>query len=587
MRQLRDVYESARLNIPLKLLPERAAVKPWTELEDRVRSELGDLEQKIQSVVRSDRESLARHSRVIGEFNHGVRQGLFAAHGDAAGPTLTQGPYQWGLAIGQRTRRSGDVDPETVKQFVTATHLLAYEFGQLHEAHGDALGFLLRNVGPQRADELGALAFALPVLVQFRRALVLRLLSDDGFSLADYQASQSPAPSHLEYLTDGVVALFDPSPEGWVRVAANMGLAARPFLDGTTLASEHFQAPAHAVAVVFDAPIASHTVVRRQVDRVLLAREWLAGDVHGIRMDSEQMRPVTLWDVYQGTPGASIRGRDAYFGDVVASTVIHTVSRYFETVIPAEQTGFQFLRRHLAAFVRGFDSRMEGVVDPKAIASAARGRATSEGLRRFQNGGLLIAHVSEKLQGLVETVHELNHALDEPVAFVIERLSGSQESAVAAFLHDLFLRHGALARDLFADQADFALFSATHVKTRSIYDLIRATLYLVSRAVHPALASRDEAALLLSRARANLARILADEPPPGLAGGAAEAFSGSQGTGGTGEGLRAAAQVFDEEFEVLVRIMRTLVSRLHHARVLGKPRSLFDSSRDDGRRVPA
>jgi hypothetical protein len=227
----------------------------------------------------------------------------------------------------------------------------------------------VRNVGPQRADELGALAFALPVLINYRRALVQQLLDDEEFSLAHYHANRPAAPTHLEYLTHGIVALFDRAPESWIQVAANMTLATLPFADGGRLQDEHFQAPEQAAQAVLAAPIAAWHAVQRQVERVLLAREWLSGDSRDLQLEFDTASPVTLWNVYQGMPGSRIRGADAFAGDVVASNTIYLISRYFESVIPAEQTGFQFLRRHFSAFTRGFDSRVEGVVDPQALAS--------------------------------------------------------------------------------------------------------------------------------------------------------------------------------------------------------------------------
>ena len=77
--------------------------------------------------------------------------------------------------------------------------------------------------------------------------------------------------------------------------------------------------------------------------------------------------------------------------------------------------------------------------------------------------------------------------------------------------------------------------------------------------MHPDLKSRDESSLQLSRARELLSRILAADSRAGV----------------TDDDLVEAARLFDRDFEILVRLLRALVRRMHHARVLGKPQSTF------------
>lgn len=582
MNLLGATYESARINIPLKLFAERDAVKPWSELDEGVRTELAQLVRKVRSVLRSRDVRLANYARVVVEFNGGVRDGFFGA-GSPSAPTMVGTPYDWGHALGRQSHERRSIDPVAVKQFITATHLLGYEFAQLDQANAAGYDFIVRNVGPQRADELGALAFALPVLVNYRRVLVQRIVDDEGFSLADYHRNRSPAPTHLEYLTHGIVALFDRTPDSWIRVAASMTLASLPFADGSGLRREHFQAPEQAAGVVLTAPIAACHAVQRQFERVLLAREWLVSDTRELRLEVDVASPVTLWNVYQGTPGSRIRGGDAFVGDVVASNVIDLVSRYFESVIPADQTGFQFLRRNFGAFTQGFDSRVEGVVDPRALAAAARGRACSAGLRRFANGGPLIAHVSAHLQALGATLSELHHALNNPVEYVLEQLEKNQETPLAAHLLDLFRTNPSLPRQLFAESAHFELFSRTSVKTLSTFDLLRSALYQVVRSFGPEPASRDEVSSLLKRARQDLERIARGEPAPEApdAGDDAQARRAAA-LGEAEQRLLQAAGLFSEEFETLVRLMRRLVQRLHHARALGKPQPSGAATSSDG-----
>lgn len=572
MNLLGATYESARINIPPRLFPARHAVKPWPELDEGVRTELAQLVRKASSVVRAGDVRLANYARVVVEFNRGVRDGFFA---DGAAGTLVAAPYDWGHALGRQSNQRRNTDPVAVRQFITATHLLGYEFAQLDQVKAGAYDFLVRNVGPQRADELGALAFALPVLINYRRALVQRILDDQDFSLVSYHANRPCAPAHLEFLTHGIVALFDRSLESWIQVAANMTLAALPFADGGRLRDEHFQAPEQAADAVLAAPIAAWHAVQRQVERVLLAREWLSGHGRDARLEHEVASPVTLWNVYQGTPGSRIRGADAFTGDVVASNTIYMISRYFESVIPAEQTGFQFLRRHFSAFTRGFDSRVEGMVDPRALASAARGRACSDGLRRFENGGPLIAHVSAQLQHLGATLNELHHALNDPVTFVLEQLEANHETPLAAYLLDLFRTHLGLARNLFAENAHFELFSMTYVKTQSTFDLLRSALYQVTCAVSPEPAARDESASQLARARRDLARI----EQARAAAHAGDTIDGQRKPplSESEQRLTVAAGLFSDDFETLVRLMRRLVHQLHYARALSKPQPAMDA----------
>ena len=69
MRELSDIYESARINIPLHVFPERKSVPAWEELDELVRSELGNLEKKILSVLDAD-ELLLTNNQHVGINDH-------------------------------------------------------------------------------------------------------------------------------------------------------------------------------------------------------------------------------------------------------------------------------------------------------------------------------------------------------------------------------------------------------------------------------------------------------------------------------------------------------------------------------------
>ncbi len=554
MQLLSSVYESARVNIPLELYPARAALKPWNELEEQVGTEIASLADKVQSYVRSGDGILANLQRVTGEFNRGLRSGVLGTPpGSTPRSILKDSPEAWGREIGRRGALGNDLNVTVLKQLITVTHLLAHEFGQLEQARSNPYEFLLRNVGPQRADELGDLAFALPVLLNHERSLVEEHLRSDGY----VPPAQSPAPSHQEFLRCGIAALLDPSPDSWSRVAANMTLATTPFADGTTLRSEDARAPEHAATLVCGAPIAAHTAVRRQLDRVLLARKWLGRREFPTDESEERWEQGVLWRVFQETPASRIRGSDAYLADVLASNVIHAVSQYFESMNEPGQTELQLLRTHVRPFARGFDSRVEGVIEPRAFATAARARAMSEGLRRFERGGQLIAQVSADLQDLVRTVNELHHAFRDPTGYVLEELERNGETPVAAHLLILLRKYRTLPRELFRESAEFDRHAVTQVNTLMPFDLMRSALAQVTHAVAPDLEFAHEAPSWLSGARKTLARSL-------MLCETSQAPADDE--------VVLAVRAFDREFEVLVRLMRLIVRRLHLARTLGRSR---------------
>lgn len=592
MRELSDVYESARINIPLRTFAERRSVPAWEELDEQVRCELEILEKKVLSVLAADDLLLTNNQRVIGEFNRGVRKGFFDEARDSLSREpaneLSLGPFQWGRALGVRAKRDSATNPTLIKHFITATHMLAYEFGQLDQAFSNPYDFLVRNVGPERADEFGELVFALPILINYRRPLVRGLLDARDFSFADYHSSQSVAPSHLEYLDHGLMALFDPEPQSWIRVAANFGLSIRPFRDGQSLQSEHFQAPVQAATTLYNRPIASRTVVQRQVNRIELARTWIGTQWASIDMEEESSAPVTLWDVYQGTAAATIRGHDDYFGDLVASNLIRLLSEFFESSLGVNDTRFSFIRRHLSAFTCGFDAHVETAVDPRTFTSVARGRSMSDGLRRFENGGIYVGSVCKALRELVETLNELHYALEKPVGFVRAYLEANQETPIAARLLELFRLHPNLPVDLFSENAEYEYFSRTQIQTYSSFDLIRSVLFHVVQAAQPNQDSADEVQALLETARRHLAQIVqlsanepqhaqAVKPVPGR-----QQISLAQERGEPKDtppaDIFATARLFKAEFDTLVRLMEQVVHPLYRARMLGKPNSAFSPS---------
>ena len=260
MRELHDVYESARLSIPLRLFPARGMIPPWDELDESVHRELAELNDNVLSVPQQETRLLLSYQRVINEFNKGVRKGYLESAGipESGNSDLSgKAPYRAGLIVGRRASRAITHDKGLAKQFITATHLFDYEFGQLHQALQAPFDFLTSNLSPDRSDELGDLAIALPMLINHQRDILKRVITDPGFSFSAYYISMGSAPLHLDYLEAGCVALFDPDPSNWQRVAACLGLASRPFGNGASLHAADHMAPEHAVATVLAKPIAA------------------------------------------------------------------------------------------------------------------------------------------------------------------------------------------------------------------------------------------------------------------------------------------------------------------------------------------
>ena len=291
--------------------------------------------------------------------------------------------------------------------------------------------------------------------------------------------------------------------------------------------------------------------------RIELAQGWIGSDGPALEITDQSSAPVALWDVYQTTPAARIRGSDTYFGDLVASDVVHQASEYFESALPPEQTRLQFLRRHLPAFTRGFDSRYEGVVDLLALGSVARGRALSDSLRRFEKGGFYIGTVSDHLAELVSTINELHYANDNPVGFAIGQLSAIQETPLAECLVELFRDHSSLAEDIFQENAQYEFFSRTQIQTNSPFDLMRSALFHVTQGVQADQESDDEAEALMESARGSLKRLT----------GMARAGSVPK--------LLDAARLFEEGFDTLGRVLRGVLRPLQFARMLAKPPAVF------------
>ncbi len=592
MRKLSDIYESARINIPLRTFPERKSVPAWEDLDEQVCSELEILEKKVLSVLTADNQLLTNNQRVIGEFNRGVRKGFFADPQDInpaeTGNEMSLGPFQWGRGLGIRAKLGRETNPALIKHFITATHLLAYEFGQLDQAFSNPYDFLIRNVGPERADEFGELVFALPILINYRRSLLKGLLDAQEFSFTEHNATQVAAPSHIEYLEHGLIALFDPEPENWTRVAANFGLATRPFRDGQTMQSEHFQAPLQAAITLYNKPIAAHTVVQRQVKRIELARNWIGAQWTSFDIVEESNAPVTLWDVYKGTEAASIRGQDDYFGDLIASNSVSQLSEYFEDSIGEDDIRFSFMRMHLSAFTCGFDAHVESAVDPRAIVSAARGRAISDGLRRLENGGIYVGGVCKALQELGETMNELHYALENPVGFMRETLERNNETPIAACLLELFQHHPKLPEVLFSEDTEYEFNSRTQIQTNLPFDLIRSVLFHVTLAVRPTIESADDVKALLATARRHLGQLVNPAASAPTRNRPTTPVKGRQQIILIREEVESvdtrpneivvAARLFKAEFDTLVRLIRNIVHPLHFARMLNKPNSAFGPS---------
>jgi len=582
MRDLGDIYESARVSIPLRVLPERNTLLCWNDLDERVHSELDVLQDRIFLALDGDEQMLVNHHRVIDDFNRGVSQGVLAGPGQSSpspGEAITHSPFQWGRAVGFRAKGRGREELALIRQFTTVTRLLAYEFRQLDMAFTRPVDFLMRNVGPDRADEFGELGVAVPVLLDFRRELIARIIDEPGFSFSEYHITQACAPSHLEYLSQGIVALFDPEPGSWIRVAANFGLATRPFIDGTTLRSEHFQSPDKMAVVVASMPIAARMIVRRQMERIELARYWTGSDVGAIDLAQEDRAPTTLWDVYQSTHAAVIRGQRSYLADVVANNVARLLSEHMEAALAPQDTRLGYLRRHLPAFTRGFDARSERVVDVRAITSAQFGRKLSDGLRRFENGGLYIAGVSAVLAELGVTVNELHHSLDNIPAFARNVLFDHEETDLARQLSNLFDAHPTLAADLFGEHSQYEFFSRTQIQIQSPFDLMRRALFQIVQAVRPFDQHSDSTLAWLDGARSTLRRLVAlgdtRAAPRPVQETAASSYYVADTHSGSGPELEesltmTAARQFEREFETLTRVMRRIVHPLHMARMLNK-----------------
>ncbi len=583
MRDLRDIYESARVSIPLRIFPERNSLLCWEDFDERVHCELDVLQERIVLALGGAEQMLANHHRVIDDFNRGVRDGVLAEPGQSPSSyseALAHSPFQWGRAVGFRANGRSREELALIRQFTTATHLLAYEFRQLDLAFTKPVDFLMRNIGPARADEFGELGFAVPTLLNYRRKLIARIIEEPGFSFSEYHITQPCAPSHIEYLSHGIVALFDPDPKSWIRVAASFGLATLPFTDGTSLQSEHLQAPHKMAAVVASMPIAARTIVRRQMERIELARSWIGSSVGAIELAEEDRAPTTLWDVYQSTQAAVIRGQCSYLADVVANNIVRLLSERMEAELAPQDTRLGYLRRHLPAFTRGFDARSDRVVDVRAITSAQFGRKLSDGLRRFENGGLYIAGVSAALAELVETVNELHHTLGNITAFVRNVLLDHEETDLSRQLLNLFDEHAALAAELFGEHSQYEFFSRTQIQTRSPFDLLRRALFHVVQAVQPLNQHDDSVRAHLDDARGTLRRLAAPgdahaAPVQEKKSAASSYYIAADQDPGSHldpdeDLIMTAAKQFEREFEILTRVMRRIVHPLHMARMLNK-----------------
>lgn len=588
MRELGDIYESARASIPLSLFAERNSLLAWDELDERVHSELDVLQERIFSALRSDALLLANHHRVIDDFNRGVRDGVLAKPGqEAPEPTgLSRSPFEWGQLVGIESRNSAEADATLIRQFATVTHLLAYEFRQLDLAFGKPIDFLMRNIGPERADEFGELVFAMPVLLNYRRELVARVLDEPGFSFSEFHISQSPQPDHLEYLSQGVVALFDPAPKSWIRVAANLGLATLPFTDGTTLESEHFQAPRQAAVALTVRPIAAQMIVRRQMDRIELARRWIGSNANTIEFEQSERAPTVLWDVYQSTQAGAVRGHDSYFADVVANNVVSLLSAHVEAALEPQDTRLTYFRRHLPAFTRGFDARSHRVVDARALVTAGFGRDLSDGLRRFENGGLYVAGVSQALAELDAAVNELHHAHENFGVFVRTELSENEETHLAGLLLSLFDTYPALPIELFGTDSQYEFFSRTRIQTYAPFDLMRTALFNVVQAMQSSNSNDDSVKGLLANARTSFRRLveLGGSPDEGDENASASSFDAvpvmkpNSKASSEDEALMVLAWHFERDFETFTRLIHQLEHPLYMARMLNQKQSTFLTS---------
>jgi hypothetical protein len=581
MRSLQTVYESARINIPAADFPHGGTVPAWDDLEEMVREELETLKRSVMSVVKNETRLFASHQRVIGLYNRGLRHGFFGDAGVApAGRDAIiagQQPFRWGTKLGQRARaahearETGD-EGRLFSQFITATHLLAYEFGQLEQALASPVDFVRRAVGPQRLHEYGELVFALPVLLNYRPVLTEALLAESGFRFRDFYASLPRAPSHLDYLEQGLVALFDPRPESWVKVAADMELATQTFADGTSAMTEDHNAPIPAALTIARKPITAHTLIQQQLRRIEIARDWVGVDEVGIDMGDDDEDRATLWDVYCLTPSSTIRGRDERPGDLVAFEVMRALSEHFEEIADPDITRFAFLRRHLPAFAKGFDERFEAAVDPRALVSARTGAEVGTGLRRFAAAQGYVDAILAALVDVDKTIRDLEHAVASPVEFVRGRLASRVESPVAAELRELLGQNLRLAGELFQEHPEYDFFSTTTVQTESCFDLMRAVLFYALQAESPRVQKADDRAAHRAEARRKLDRLLERyDPRMRVSSSAPQSYdvvlTRDEGDKELDERMRLVeqARVFDAEFEALTRILRHLLEPLHVA----------------------
>lgn len=584
-RSLTDVYESARLNAPAAVVPDRSTVLPWRDLDELVRDELEVLQGNILSVLSDDTRLLAAHHRVIAQFNRGLRSGFFDAGGgepDKRDPTsFAQQPYQWGARVGQQARGSQGAlaaggEPRTFTQFITATHLLAHEFGQLDKAHSDPFGFLRREVGPHRARDLGELVFALPVLLNYRADRVREVLAGSGFEFGEYRARLTCAPTQLEYLEHGLIALLDPREDSWIEVAACLGLATESFADGQTVLDEDHNAPLQAALAVVAKPITACTIVRQQFRRIELARKWTGKQHMRIESADDEETNATLWDVFELMPCAAIRGGEQRRSDLVAYELVRALADHLERNAQVGASRFSQLRRHLPAFARGFDERFEAALDARAIGTARIGAQVGEGLRRFASGERYVDTILSLLLDLDKAIRDLEHAAENPVDFAHKQLSANPESPISATLVRVMTEHPHMARELFQEHPEADFFSSTSIQTGSAFDLLRSALFHAIQSQSPYVTVEDDREEHRVESRRHLQKLVersAPQRPANRPGdhGAPSRYSVVLTREGAGEPLdeqldmHERAHRFLDEFESLMRVLKGVLDPLHVA----------------------
>ncbi len=581
-RSLTDVYESARLNVPVEAVADRSVAPSWSALDERVRYELEVLQGNILSVLSGDNSRLlATHHRVISQFNRGLRFGYLGSteppeERDRA--IAGQQPFQWGERLGRQARASSGAltagGPSRVfSQFVTATHLLAYEFGQLDQAYSDPLEFVRREVGPQHAKAYGELVFALPVLLNYRAELVRDVLvAGRSFDFDGYHAAMPTAPSHLEYLEHGLVALFDPRPDAWIEVALDLGLAAKPFADGHTILDDSHNAPVQAALAVVTRPITACTLLRKQVERIELAREWGGWQQVSLEPSEEDEGDTTLWDVFELMPCATIRGGEQRPLDLVGYELVRALAAHLERSAAPGMTRFAHLRRHLPAFARGFDERFEAALDARAIATARIGAEVGGGLRRFGAGERYVDTTLELLRDLDKAVRDLEHAAERPVDFVRARLAENAESPVVSMLLETIEEHPQLAAELFQEHPERDFFSSTTIQTGSPFDLIRSALFHAIQAQSPHVAREDEREEHRGESRAHLVRLVERCTPRHRGGGQEHqrysvVLTRDSGSESLDEQMLMAerGKLLIARFESLERVLKGVLDPLHVA----------------------